>query len=867
MTARRIRRGAVTCAAVAIVALGLAGTAFAGADLRVDHPAAWSAPITVRQSAGATAGSISDDSRIFGDATFYWNAQFSNIGNATAVPTLSNFQLDGVTAFDGSHGSLAPGGVIDLLNNPQFIRGGLHTLRFAVNPGGVIVEDSTSNDVYARQIHTSCANIAMGAIISRSSPPDALGGTDAVQGVIYPNQDGMRIVGGTAWEIVALRPPAGVDDDLNLYDDLLFTSSGFRTPLTSSLMGAGVTDFILNNPLTSGTSSREVGVRLYSGPTQNYSLEHREASPTVLASGSTYAGQTLAQDQMVSVYRFVQANSPPPRMLFELTTTAGVVLRLGLYNASASYAARSDAMASAATDAYGHAVLDLPVAFGAGQPYALVVYRDQADGGTAPATFTLRVRPTPADLSSAPLAGFDQPVNASNGASNWNTDPTALDGNTTNTNLSFYYSNPGAVSATGFRVDTRLDGQSLLAFTPAALAAGASSFPALGPLNVRGGRHTLSYVLDLDGSIDETYETNNAYARQFVWSPKVLTDGVTLLRALPPDPVGGIADLPVGVTGYYNSDGLRTDPAGPLHFDPVANVVAIIPTPGADVDLDAFDTSTGPFSGFQTPLTTSQRGAGLTDLITRIDDLGARAMDVGVRRFSGTNQSYVIENVFSNWIAANDPPVVGPDSIASAAIVKAYTISRGLHSTMAVVLDNLSGNADLGLSIYQYNVPGVHAIDATLANGFVDAVGPGVSEGTIVASQPGRQYYLIVVWKKGWSEFTKNAKFQLRIDPAIADVPLAIPHEVSFAIAGANPAPGATKLRFDLPAAAEVSLDVLDLQGRHVRSVASGTQAAGSHTVAFDGADDAGQPLRAGAYFVRFASGSVTRVQKLVVMR
>jgi flagellar hook assembly protein FlgD len=75
-----------------------------------------------------------------------------------------------------------------------------------------------------------------------------------------------------------------------------------------------------------------------------------------------------------------------------------------------------------------------------------------------------------------------------------------------------------------------------------------------------------------------------------------------------------------------------------------------------------------------------------------------------------------------------------------------------------------------------------------------------------------------------------------------------------------------TKLRFDLPAAAPVSIDLLDLQGRRMRSIASGIQSAGSHTLAFDGIDDAGQRLRNGAYFVRFSSGGMTRVHKLVVL-
>jgi hypothetical protein len=291
-----------------------------------------------------------------------------------------------------------------------------------------------------------------------------------------------------------------------------------------------------------------------------------------------------------------------------------------------------------------------------------------------------------------------------------------------------------------------------------------------------------------------------------------------------------------------------------------------MPATGSDVDIDAFPLSTGPLNGFDTPLSTSQRGSALTDLLVYLDPTGPSPMDVGVRRFAGTNQVYTIQNAFSAWLSTPDPPTIGPGVIGSSSIVKAFTFARSSHPTMTVILDNLSGDADLGMSIYSYTAAGAHSITETLPGGFVDAVGPGISEGTVVTTPAGRQFIAVVVWKTGWTELTKTASFRLRIDPVTADVTPALPHEVAFAIAGDNPMSAGTKLRFDLPAAAPVSIDLLDLQGRRMRSIASGIQSAGSHTLAFDGIDDAGQRLRNGAYFVRFSSGGMTRVHKLVVL-
>lgn len=471
-----------------------------------------------------------------------------------------------------------------------------------------------------------------------------------------------------------------------------------------------------------------------------------------------------------------------------------------------------------------------------------------------------------ADLANAQHAGNTAPINASIGASNWTTDPTALDGNTANTNMSFYFNNAGAATATTYRVDTRLDGLSILTLSPGAIAPGVTLYQAVAPFTVLGGRHTLSYALDIDNNIDESNETNNAYGRQFVWSPKVLTAGVTLQRPAPPDALGGLEAIPGSVTRYQNCDGLRTDPAKLGGPNSLANVVAVLPSFGADVDIDAFTLSTGPFSGFATALATSLRGTDQTDLVVNASDISTPAMDVGVRRFAGSSQSYAIQNVFSTWTAAIDPPSIGPDVVAANNIVKAFSFQRSAHPTMTVILDNLSGDADLGMSIYQYSSAGPHAINETLPGGFVDAVGPGLSEGTVVTTSGGLPYFAVVVWKSGWSELTKTANFRLRIDPVTADVAPALPHLVAFTIAGDNPVSTATKLRFDLPQAAAVSIDVLDLQGRRVSSLASGMQSAGSHALAFAATDDAGQRLGSGAYFVRFVSGDVTRVRKLVVL-
>lgn len=102
---------------------------------------------------------------------------------------------------------------------------------------------------------------------------------------------------------------------------------------------------------------------------------------------------------------------------------------------------------------------------------------------------------------------------------------------------------------------------------------------------------------------------------------------------------------------------------------------------------------------------------------------------------------------------------------------------------------------------------------------------------------------------------------------ATVSAPPTVPAGVALA-AMPNPAPGGTRMRFLLADAADVALDVLDVQGRAVRALAAGRREAGSHTIAWDGRDAAGAAAPAGLYFVRLASpGLAPRTIRVVLER
>ena len=80
--------------------------------------------------------------------------------------------------------------------------------------------------------------------------------------------------------------------------------------------------------------------------------------------------------------------------------------------------------------------------------------------------------------------------------------------------------------------------------------------------------------------------------------------------------------------------------------------------------------------------------------------------------------------------------------------------------------------------------------------------------------------------------------------------------------AGPNPFRGRTVLRYMLPEASRVTLQVFDARGRLVARLVDGLRPAGAHAVPLDG-----QPLPSGVYVARLQVGGEVRTRTLVRLR
>ena len=113
--------------------------------------------------------------------------------------------------------------------------------------------------------------------------------------------------------------------------------------------------------------------------------------------------------------------------------------------------------------------------------------------------------------------------------------------------------------------------------------------------------------------------------------------------------------------------------------------------------------------------------------------------------------------------------------------------------------------------------------------------------------------------------FYDVSDMNFRIDaPSVTVAPGTDPAKLALRTPEPNPSAGSVTLRYDLPLAGAVELAVYTIQGRRVRALRSGSQAAGQHAMTWDGRDDGGRRAGAGVYYVRLKSAGREAMRRLV---
>ncbi|HDG68003.1 MAG TPA: T9SS type A sorting domain-containing protein, partial [candidate division Zixibacteria bacterium] len=82
-----------------------------------------------------------------------------------------------------------------------------------------------------------------------------------------------------------------------------------------------------------------------------------------------------------------------------------------------------------------------------------------------------------------------------------------------------------------------------------------------------------------------------------------------------------------------------------------------------------------------------------------------------------------------------------------------------------------------------------------------------------------------------------------------------------------NPFNASTEIQFALPTDGKVTLEVLDMSGRVVRTLVDGEMGAGFHRVVWDGKDKSGHEVSSGVYFYRLKTDNLTQTRKMILVK
>ena len=161
------------------------------------------------------------------------------------------------------------------------------------------------------------------------------------------------------------------------------------------------------------------------------------------------------------------------------------------------------------------------------------------------------------------------------------------------------------------------------------------------------------------------------------------------------------------------------------------------------------------------------------------------------------------------------------------------------------------------------------------ASGTLHPAWPENAQGLCTAS--GNQYDVTIVGNNAgqtivaWADYRGDGDiYATRVHtPGGADPPRPARRDaLRLRLATPMSASGGLSVSFDVPSHELVTVEVFDLAGRAIRTLTTREEmSAGTHNLAWDGADSSGGPVRRGVYLVRVSAGPTSVTGKILVLR
>lgn len=281
-------------------------------------------------------------------------------------------------------------------------------------------------------------------------------------------------------------------------------------------------------------------------------------------------------------------------------------------------------------------------------------------------------------------------------------------------------------------------------------------------------------------------------------------------------------------------------------------------------------------------------GNGQTDLyVQKLDGTGNRLWtSSGVPLCQATGNQYAIRilrdnagGAFVAWVDTRDFRIYAQrvngngQSLWTSGGIPLHTVGPVNNNSLNIAPDAASGGFFAAWSDYRAG--------SSNPNVYAQRVDPNgnllwAPEGALLCGAPDKQEFpricpgspggAIVAWWDLRTE-TNYDVYANTFGAGATDAPrLAVGAPLLTLVSG-NPTRGAARFQLQLPGERSVAMDVRDVAGRRVRSIANGRLRAGTHALAWDGVDDSGVRVGSGVYFVRLTAGEESRTSRVVVVR
>ena len=368
-----------------------------------------------------------------------------------------------------------------------------------------------------------------------------------------------------------------------------------------------------------------------------------------------------------------------------------------------------------------------------------------------------------------------------------------------------------------------------------------------GPAVMRGGRHTLVAYADRYNQIGTDYDfRSEPIYNQFTWSPEPLPAGTVTVSSTPPPPTA-------------DNNGYRLDRVTATAFV----VSGVTDNATDDVVLRIYvDPWHGSTSGYASEGTGSAQGPGQVNFVAGSAAGTPAAIYPAVSAWTqGATGGYSLG--WSDAAGRRDTSAVGrwTGTLGAMRMAAVHEVWLQAGTPFRAALARTSGSDDLALAI---GPPGPGAYWSRYTAAATSAPVSGDVNDSLAYTPTTTGWHPLVVFRNSSVDRAHAQDYVLQMGAGTTGVG-DVAARLFLALPGANPASAPVHIAFGLPRAGAAKLAILDLQGRHVRTLAETALPAGPGSATWDLNDERGGRVPPGLYWVRLDTGAGRRTARVVV--